>query len=138
MKGLPTLIRVHQWKLEEMRRNLGELEGLRADLEQQLRNLHIQHTEEQRLAAESTEFAFTYNGYAHSFMYRREKLHQSIAEVEDALTNARAQVQEAFQEVKKYETVHERNVRKEYELEIRREQIALDEAGLQMHRASAG
>lgn len=137
MKGLPTLIRVHQWKLEEMRRNLGELEGLRADLERQLQNLHTQHAEEQRLAAESAEFAFTYNGYANSFMFRREKLHQSIAEVEEALTQARAEVQDAYQEVKKYEIVHERNVRKEYELELRREQVALDEAGLQMHRANA-
>ena len=135
MKGLPTLIRMHQWKLEEMRRNLGELEGLRADLEQRLRNLHAEHLEEQRIASSSAELGFTYNGYANSFIHRREKLHQSIAELEDALQEARGQVQEAYQEVKKYEIVHERTMRKEYDLEIRREQVALDEAGLQMHRA---
>jgi len=83
MKGLPTLIRVHQWKLEEMRRILGELEGLRADLEQRLRDLHTQQIEEQRMAASFPEFGFTYSGYANSFIYRRDKLHQSIAEVEE-------------------------------------------------------
>ena len=137
MKGLPTLIRVHQWKLEEMRRNLGEMEGLRADLEQRLRDLHTQQIEEQRMAASSPEFGFTYNGYANSFIYRRDKLHQSIAEIEEELLGARQLVQEAYQEVKKYEIVHERNTRKEYELELRREQVALDEAGLQMHRIKA-
>ena len=89
------------------------------------------------MAASSPEFGFTYNGYANSFIFRRDKLHQSIAEIEEELRGARQLVQEAYQEVKKYEIVHERNSRKEYELELRREQVALDEAGLQMHRIKA-
>ena len=32
MKPLPTLIRMHRWRLEEKRRKLAELERLRAEL----------------------------------------------------------------------------------------------------------
>ena len=135
MKALPTLIRICKWKLEEMRRKQSELEGLRKDLESQLQKLKLQHVEEQRLAESSVEYATTYNGYANLFVTRREKLNQSIGEVDEAIEISRIEVEDAFQEVKKYEIVHNRNTRREVENTLRSEQVSLDETGAQAHRA---
>jgi flagellar FliJ protein len=135
MKGIPTLIRMHRWRLEEMRRELGELEGLHADLRRRRENLEQELRAEQQLAASSPEWSYTYSGYATSYMHRRDKLEESIREVEATLVDARERVRDAFQEVKKYELVEERTRRRIEAENARAVQGELDEMGLQMHRA---
>ncbi len=65
---------------------------------------------------------------------RRKKLRESIADLGLAIDAARAEVREAFQEVKKYELARDNYERREREKVARREQRELDELGANMHR----
>jgi len=134
MKGLPTLIRVHKWELEEKRRQLSEREGLRDDFIQELARLEESLIENQRAAAHSPEIAATYGVYALQVIEQREVLGQSIKETQVAVDEAADIVHLAFQEVKKYETAQERIEARLLKEENRREQIELDELGLNMFR----
>jgi len=134
MKGLPTLIRVHRWELEEKRRQLSDREGLRDDFIRELRRLEESLIENQKAAAFSPEVASTYGQYALQVIERRAVLEQSIEEAQGAVNEALDIVHVAFQELKKFETAQERIEARLLKEENRREQIELDELGLNMFR----
>ncbi len=71
MKALPTLIRMHRWRLEEKRRKLVELERLRAELAAQAQRLEERLASEQRVAKHSEEGRYAYGAYAASIIKRR-------------------------------------------------------------------
>ncbi len=134
MKGLPTLIRVYRWELEEKRRQLADREELRDEFVRELRRLEKSLIENQKAAAYSTEVASTYGQYAVQVIERRKVLKQSIEEAQTVVNEAADTVHKAFQEVKKYETAQERIEARLLKEENRREQIELDDIGLNMFR----
>ena len=134
MKGLPTLIRVYRWELEEKRRQLADREELRDEFVRELRRLEKSLIENQKAAAYSTEVASTYGQYAVQVIERRKVLKQSIEEAQTVVNEATDTVHKAFQEVKKYETAQERIEARLLKEENRREQIELDDIGLNMFR----
>lgn len=134
MKGLPTLIRVHQWRLEEKRKIYSELEGLRDAFVREIAELEAQLLRDQKAASYSPEIAQTYGSYAFAVIERRNILNQSIAEADEKVAEASIEVHEAFQEVKRYETALERLQERLRKEEERRDQIEQDEIGLNMFR----
>ena len=108
MRNLKPLIRFHQFRLDEQRRALGQLQGLRAELEKKAADLVEEADGERRLAAQDIELNWTYGGYAQGLIRRRENLTKSISELEAQINNARESVTEAHLELRKYETVQER------------------------------
>ena len=83
MKGVATLIRLHQWRLDEKRRELSTLERLKAEFIHQLEKLEQDLRVEQQIAAGSESGMFAYASYAAGVVTRRENLSQSIAEVDE-------------------------------------------------------
>ena len=57
MKGLPGLIRLHQWKVDEQRRKVTELEILSEQFETQVANLEADIDREGRTRGEDIESA---------------------------------------------------------------------------------
>jgi flagellar export protein FliJ len=134
MKGLPTLIRVRQWELEEKRRKLADLEGLAAQLDEAIARLDDEVRMEQGIAGASTEVNFAYAPYAQAAIERRRTLVASLQDVRQQIEAAREEVAMAFQELKKYEIAQD-NRRKRARVEAnRREQIVLDEIAIESHR----
>lgn len=133
--NIKNLIRLHEWNVDEKRRKLGELLRLQDELEQQLRDLDGEHEREKQAAAgDPTGAGLTYPAYAKAVRQRRANLLDSIAQMEFVINYARDELSEAYQELKKYETV-DKNRQRRYELEQnRREQIMLDEVALNQHR----
>ena len=133
--NIKSLIRLHEWNVDEKRRKLGELLRLQADLEDQLKRLDEEHVREQKAARDDpTGAGITYPNYAQHVRQRRENLQDSIAQMETVIGYARDELSDAYQELKKYETV-EQNRQRRYELEqARRDQILLDEVALNQHR----
>ncbi len=133
--NIKSLIRLHDWNVDEKRRKLGELLHLQADLEAQIKALEEEHEQEKRTAAEDpTGAGVTYANYALRVKQRSDNLKDSIEQMEIVITYARDELSEAFQELKKFETV-EKNRQRRYELEKnRREQLLLDEIALTQHR----
>lgn len=134
MRTLATLIRVHQYKLDEKRRELADFERLRADLTTRRDRLEAELAAEQAAAKTVECGAFAYGGFALGVISRREKLAASLAEIDVRIEAAREEVAAAFQELKRYEIVlaaRQKKLRAELD---RKEQMRLDEVSLDMHR----
>ena len=134
MKGLPNLIRLHRWRLDEKRRTLVELERLASELDEQERRLGAELAREQVAASASSEARRTYGAYAKSVVERRGKIAESKAEVMTQIEQATAAVHDAFQELKRYEIALEARERAARERAGRLEQAVLDDLGLQVFR----
>lgn len=132
-RRLAGLIRLQRWKVDEKRRAMAELQVLHAELTAKADALEAEVVAEQRsAAANGTEFA--YNAYAEQVIQRRERLAESIADVLKALLKAQGELSDAYQEAKRYEMAQERAQQRLAAEAARREQIDLDEIGLNIHR----
>ena len=131
-KDLHNLIHIHEWEVDEKRRKLGELLRLLDNLEAQSVALEEELVREQRIAEQSPEEAgYLYCEYAEIVIERRERIRQSIEQMEHSIAEAREELRESYIDLKKYEVAQENRDRR-VELERnRREQIELDEVGLQ-------
>jgi flagellar export protein FliJ len=130
MKGLPTLIRVRQWELEERRRKLADLEGLAAQLDEAISRLDDEVKMEQSIVQSSLEVNFAYAPYAAAAIERRRTLLASLEDVRQQIETAHEEVTIAYQELKKYEIAQDNRRRRARVETNRREQIVLDEIGL--------
>ena len=128
------MIRLHKWRLDEKRQVLAELERLASRLRQELADLELEVAAEQKIAADSPEAMSAYGRYATAVIARREKMNQSLAEVEQRMRGALDDVTLAFRELKKYELVNARRESAEQALEKRQQQAVLDELGLALYR----
>ena len=141
MTAMGSLVRVHSWALNEKRQKLAGLQELADKMHQDLEHLEAELNDEQRAAAGSMEGTIAFPAFVAAALERRKKLRESIAGLGLAIDAARAEVREAFQEVKKYELAQEIHERREREKVARREQRELDELGANMHqrkKASGG
>ncbi|MBM3572819.1 MAG: hypothetical protein FJX52_10775 [Alphaproteobacteria bacterium] len=134
MKGIATLIRLHTQQLDEKRRVLAELQDLADRLRQSLVDLGEEMKREQEIAATSVEAGQTYHDYAVALIARREKIEESIRDVDRQVAAAADEVAEAFQELKRYEIAKANRDRRNQEKLDRAEQAGFDEMGLSMYR----
>ena len=131
-KDIHSLIRLHDWQVDEKRRALAELLGAVSALEGRARKLESDLVSEQKAAADQPdESGLYYGNYAEVVILRREELAGAIAEVEKQILDARDILSEAYRELKKYEVVQENRDARELAETERREQIVLDELGIQ-------
>ncbi len=134
MTALGSLVRVHSWALNEKRQKLTGLEELVDKMHQDLERLEAELNSEQRAAVGSMEGTIAFPAFVAAALERRKKLRDSIANLGLAIDAARAEVREAFQEVKKYELAQDNYERREREKIARREQRELDELGADIHQ----
>ncbi|HEY8353048.1 MAG TPA: flagellar FliJ family protein [Sphingomonadales bacterium] len=133
MKAIQGMIRLHRWQADEKRRELAELEAMRDDLLARRAALEEEIRSEQSQAQEAV-VQFAYASYIRSALARRETLGHSIAEVERNLEIKREELAEAVRDLKKFETAAARRAERMREEAGRREQSALDEMSLNIHR----
>ena len=132
---LSTLIRLHEWTVDEKRRALGVLVAGLGTLEDAARGLEAELVAEQRAAAAEPELAgFGYGFYAVGVIHRRERLADSTAQAEAMIEAARDELHDAYQELKKFEITDALQRRREAGEADRLERIELDEIGLQGFR----
>lgn len=134
-RDLHTLIRLNEWTVDQRRRALGDVLASLASLETGLEQLREELIKEQTIVRSSPEEAgFFYGNYATAVIIRREDLNQGILRMEEQVAEAREKLNDAYQDLKKYEIAQEsRDTREALEL-VRREQKTLDEIGLQGYR----
>jgi flagellar FliJ protein len=134
MSTLDSLIRINRWKLDERRRQLGELERLSERLHSESVRLEQELTSEQHVASASVEAGYAYAGYARDLVTRRQKLAASISEVEGQLIVAREALAESFSEVKRYEIAAANRQKRDRLAVERRQRNVQDEVALQVYR----
>lgn len=134
MSGLPNLIRLHKWKLEESRRKLTDLEMLARSLADQIRTVDARVAEERRLVGEKPEVAHALGGFLQAARAQREKLQSSLRDVEGEIALMHERVTDAFRELKRYEVTDQRRREKHRAALRRRDRIQEDELGLNIFR----
>lgn len=135
MSAIESMIRVHGWALDEKRRKLRDLRDFMERLEEQLRDVD-RGIEAERQAADTCDsrLAFTYPAFVSAALDRRRTLVETIAKADRQVEQARDEVAEAYNELKKYEMARDNQARREAAERERRDRLAQDELGLTMYR----
>jgi flagellar export protein FliJ len=107
---------------------IAEFERMNTELEREI-------SAEQAKAGISDPGHFAYPTYAKAAISRRDNLARSIGELKTQLETARADLGEAFEELKKVEILEERDQQRERAEQNAREQAELDRIGAQRVRA---
>ena len=131
-EGIETLIRLNDWNVDQKRRKLGDLQRLIEGFEAELKKPEQDLLNEQAAAtAAPNEGGFVYGYYAERVIERRAIIQISIQQLEKDTDEAREALSVAYRELKKFETALEsRKLRQELEL-ARKDQLDLDEVGIQ-------
>lgn len=133
-KTLETLIRLHQLTLDERRRELKEVQDREDALQARLEGLDERLKREQKAAQDNPEYASAYSQFAHWARKERKRLEQAMIDLQPELDRARDRMAEAFAEKKRVEITRDNRNAEEDREQKNREQIELDEVGLQRHR----
>jgi flagellar export protein FliJ len=138
MKSRDTLIRLKKFQVDECRRKVAQIETMIAEFLRMATDLDREIQVEQERAGIHDPAHFAYPTYAKAAMQRRENLKRSADELQGQLEEARAALQESFEELKKVELLDERDQLRERNAENAREQAELDSiAGLRARNAVA-
>lgn len=133
MKTIATLIRLAKLEVDNRRRLLADLLEQDAAFDRAVQRLDNELITERDKARESPEYAAGYTAYAKHAASRRKALIDRKAALAVDIDKARDRLAEAFEEQKKYEITAERRDDAEAAERNRREQLDLDELGLQAH-----
>lgn len=134
MKGLSTLVRLHRSRLDETRVRLVGLENMRDDFRRRHQLLGDELSKESDCVRSAPQGAWSYAAYRESIEARRDRLNDSIAEIEAEMITVKQALSAAFREYKKHEVVLERRTRELEKQEQRRLRIVEDEIGIEIHR----
>ena len=138
-KDLQNLIRLNEWEVDEKRRKLGELLRLMVNLEAQAKALEEELAREQREAAEQpVEGGLLYGAYAEGVIDRRERLKESMDQMELEIEEAREDLRVAYLELKKYEVAQANRDRRLAKEVARRETTEFNDIGIETYRRANG
>jgi flagellar export protein FliJ len=129
-----TLIRLKRFQVDEKRRQVAQIEAMVAEFERMATDLEREITIEQDRAGINDPAHFAYPTYAKAAIQRRDNLKRSAAELQGQLEDARTQLADAFEELKKVEILEERDQVRGRGVEAAREQAELDRIGAQRIR----
>jgi len=133
MKSREALIRLHRFRVDEIRRRLKSLDDMRADLTKKMSDLETMMQEEQRRAAHSDLGRLAYPSFARSVVARRENIQRSVDEVEKQAATVTDELQAAYRELKKYEIAADSEAQRDRVEYARQVQNDLDEIALSRH-----
>lgn len=130
MKSRETLIRLKRFHVDEKRRRLMQIETMIQEFDRMASDLDREISFEEGKAGITDTAHFAYPTYARAAAQRRDNLKRSAEELQGQLDEAKAQLGEAFEELKKVEILEDREKSLERVQENARDQAAMDEIGL--------
>ena len=133
MKRGDTLIRLRRFRVDEMKRRMATLDGMKADAERKLSDLEDSVARERQRAGDSEIGRLAFPSFLRSIETRRENLRATLKEIERERVTAQADLNAAFQDLKSLEFATEQQAKRTAELEARRTQSRLDEMALVRH-----
>ena len=134
-KSLHTLIRLHQYRVDEKRRELGGMLAIVSDLERQADALEDKMIKEQDIAKSSPDLAgILYGNFAAHSILRREQFAAAILEMEEKLVIAQGEIREEYRDLKGFELTQEARDLADSVEQSRSELAVLDEIAINAHR----
>lgn|SRR5476649_488985 len=133
MKRGDTLIRLRRFRVDEMKRRMATLDGMKADAERKLSDLEDSVARERQRAGDSDIGRLAFPSFLRSIEARRENLRATLKEIERERVTAQSDLNTAFQDLKSLEFATEQQAKRVQEIESRRAQSRLDEMALVRH-----
>ena len=133
MKRGDTLIRLRRFRVDEMKRRMATLDGMKADAERKLSDLEDSVARERQRAGDSDIGRLAFPSFLRSIETRRENLRATLKDIERERVTAQADLNAAFQDLKSLEFATEQQAKRVAEIESRRSQSRLDEMALVRH-----
>ena len=126
MKSLKTLIKLHKKKLDDLVKEINNLEEKKSAHEAKLKKLQAEILVELKKYL-GTEYAFMLDNYIKSAEDREHKLKEQIKGFEEQIAVLRTELAEQFAELKKFEIALQNRINAEKEVERQAEVKDLDE-----------
>ncbi|MBM6596275.1 flagellar export protein FliJ [Microvirga pudoricolor] len=108
MKSRDTLIRLKRFQVDEKRRRVAQIEMMISEFDRMAADLDREIQAEEQKAGISDPAHFAYPTYARAAAQRRDNLRQSAQNLYAQLDDAKAELGEAFEELKKAESLEDR------------------------------
>ena len=133
MKRNNTLIRSRRFRVDDLKRRLATLDGMKADAERKLADLEDSVTRERQRAGDSDIGRLAFPSFLRSIETRRENLRDTLKDLERERTQAQEDLASAMQDLKALESATEQQAKRASEIEARRSQSRTDEMALVRH-----
>jgi flagellar export protein FliJ len=130
------LIRLARFKVEELQKQLADIDRVRQSLTDQIERLEASVPEEQAAATQNKDGFLAYGSYAQAVIKRKQNIRASMDEVDQQANDIRERLEAAFRELKKYELLEERRVARIEEALRAEEQAEVDEIAQNRRRAA--
>ena len=133
MNRTDTLLRLKRFRVDEMKRRIGAIDAMRADLEKKLSDLDDNVAREKQRAGDSDIGRLAFPSFLRSIEARRENLRNTLKEIEREQASAQLDLQNAFQDLKALEVATEQQEKRLAEMQARRAQSRMDEIAIVRH-----
>ena len=133
MKKPDTLLRLRRFRVDELKRRMGTLDGMKADMEKKLADLEESVARERQRATDSDIGRLAFPSFLKSIDIRREKLNDTLKDLERERASCQEELTTAYQDLKSLEFANEMQEKRLAEVEARRAQSRLDEMALVRH-----
>lgn len=130
-----SLIKLARFQVEELQRQMADVDAARDRLRTQAEKLDSDVAREKKLAETNPESATTYGAYAAAMKARKQNLLVSLADIDRQAETIRGELQDAFEQLKKYELLEQRRLTAIRAKEQAHEQAELDEIAQRKQRA---
>jgi flagellar protein FliJ len=133
MKRQDTLLRLRRFRVDDLKRRMATLDGMKADVERKLADLEESVLRERQRAGDTDIGRLAFPSFLKSIEIRREKLGETLKDIERERALCQNDLSTAFQDLKSLEFANEQQEKRLAEVEARRAQARLDEMALVRH-----
>jgi flagellar export protein FliJ len=133
MKRQDTLLRLRRFRVDDLKRRMATLDGMKADVEKKLADLEDSVARERQRAGDTDIGRLAFPSFLRSIEERRENLRTTMKDIERERAICQNDLTTAFQDLKSLEFANEQQEKRLAEIEARRSQSRLDEMALVRH-----
>jgi flagellar export protein FliJ len=133
MKRRDTLVRLKRFRVDDLKRRLATLDGMKADLERKLFDLDESVNREKQRANDSDIGRLAFPSFLRSIDVRRENIRNSLCDIEREREQCQGELSAAYQDLKTFELAMEQEAKRAAEAEERRAQVRMDEMAIVRH-----
>ena len=133
MKRRDTLMRLKRFRVDELKRRMATLDGMRADLDRKLTDLEDSVARERQRANNSDIGRLAFPSFLRSIESRRENLRNTLKEIDREREQCQGELSAAYQDLKSLELATEQQAKRVAEIEARRTQSRVDEMAIVRH-----
>lgn len=133
MKRHDSLMRLKRFKVDNLKRRMTTLDGMKSDCERKLADLEESIAREKQRANDTDIGRLAFPSFLRSIDVRRENLRATLREIERERAMVQTDLTAAFQDLKSLELATEAQAKRAEEVEARRAQSRIDEMSIVRH-----